>query len=140
MINQSLHQNSGRNPAVPQNLVRDDAYQPEDTLTRVARCIFCYRYPTLEWSSNLFKAERDDCFLMAAQFKEIFSDKWTLVDAAEKLTEHSVHLVFGTKPITPELRAQVADFAESYLEDLVALFIGDGLTVLKDPTAKGRVQ
>lgn len=124
--------------AVPdQNLVRDARYQPDDTITRVARTIFAYRYPTLWWDSNASKDERADCLLLAAQFKEIFAleGQWTLFDAVEKLTEQSTRLLFGDQPIPPVLRVQIHDYCESFFEDLVKVFMGDGLTHLKNPLA-----
>jgi hypothetical protein len=97
----------------------------DDRINRVARAIFAYRWPRASFSDPLFKAERDDCRLLAVQFKEMFAEHWTLENAAELLTDKSCQLVFGENAFNTNTRAQVKDFAESYLEDLAKVFHAD---------------
>lgn len=119
---------SERQAVSQEDAVRDQVTQPihEDAITRVARCIFAYRWPNAWWTDPLYKSERDDCILLAAQFQEIFREHWTMFNAAERLTVHTLELMFG--PRTPgELERQaIQDYAESYLEDLGSLLMGDG--------------
>lgn len=56
--------------SVNQNDAKTQA-QHEDENTRVARCIFSWRYPRAAWDDPLFKGEREDLLLMVVQFREI---------------------------------------------------------------------
>lgn len=109
-----------------QDAVLDRSYQPDDAVARVQRKIFVHLYGEQAWTDSTFQGERDDCLRLAAQFQEIFREKWTLFNAAERLTVHSSELVFGTSTPTEEARQAIQDYAESYLEDLAKVFMGDG--------------
>lgn len=101
--------------------------QPDDAaVTRVTRAIFVHLYGEKAWTEATFQGERDDCRLLAVQFQEIFRDQWTPFNAAERLADHSCELVFGDLVPGTKVRQIVKDYAESYIEDLSALFGGDG--------------
>jgi hypothetical protein len=102
----------------------------ETVVDRVTRAIFAYRYPRETYTDPLFKAEREDCRLLAVQFQELFTaEPLTLANAAEKLTDFSCKLLFGDRLLKTNTRGQVLDFAESYIEDLNKLFGGADMRV-----------
>lgn len=53
---------------------------PEDATTRVAQTIFAYRWPRATWADPLFRAEQEDCRLLAVQFAAIFrqAEPWVI--------------------------------------------------------------
>lgn len=59
-----------RHPMSEQDRLR--AKQFEDEITRVARCMFDWKFPRTDWDNPLYREYRDDAMLMAAQFRAIF--------------------------------------------------------------------
>lgn len=116
----SVTKNAALNQAMPQDVI-----QVEDAVARVARVIFAYRWPNALWADPLWQSEREDCTLLAYQFKEVFSARWTIFDAVERLTEQLVHLGYGNRELTMEEHHTVKEYAESCIEDFVPLFTGD---------------
>lgn len=97
------------------------------SLERLALKIFARQYPMAAWGDPSFSLERNDARRFTLQLLCEFAqlDRWTLSNAAEKLTDASCQLVYGDRRLGSTLRNQVRDFAESYLEDLAKLFTGD---------------
>jgi hypothetical protein len=102
---------------------------PNADLEHIAWLIFGFRFPQAEYDSSLFSAERNDCRRLALKLRVKFlkMNRWTISNAAAKLTDESCQLLFGDKAINTNTRAHVQDFAESYLEDLNKLFGGGDL-------------
>lgn len=46
--------------------------QTDDVVTRVSRAIFDYCWPQSCWTDPLFAREREDCRLLAVQFRQMF--------------------------------------------------------------------
>jgi len=98
---------------------------PSQDLEQIALRLFCRHYPMADWGDPVFSARRNECRRFTMELRDEFQriDRWTLFDAAERLTEQSLRLCYGEHPIGPTLRAQVQDYCESFLEDLLALFL-----------------
>lgn len=118
--------------------------QHEDVITRVARAIFAWRYPQAGWDENLFSGEREDCLLLAAQFREIFlrpiqimpvvlwsipsatgiDERWRQAFVKGKIAEVLAELVAGVpiEKLDAEDRAWVKAQAEQLVDDAVERF------------------
>ncbi len=94
----------------------------DPVIERVAAAIFAHMYPRALYTDPLFKGERDDCRLLAIQFKAMFAERWTLESCVEQLTDRSCELVYGDRLLNTSTRGQIKDYAESYIEDLSKLF------------------
>lgn len=115
----------GRND-VPQDAVLDASYRADDPLKQAQRELIVYIYGEDALTNPQFHGERADLLRLAVKLQAILHERWTLFNAAERLTVHSMELVFGSVPPSEEARQQVQDYAESYLEDLPVIFSGDG--------------
>lgn len=97
---------------------------PTPELEHVAWLLFRERYPLIGYDNSLVEDERNKCRRLAltlrAKFQQI--DRWTLFDAAERLTDQACRLSFGDRRLGPTLRNQVKDYCESFMEDLLVLF------------------
>lgn len=106
--------------------------QVQAQIVTVARAMFTNFRPEREWDNPVFQVDRDNCLMLAVQFREIFlrdAKPFGLLKAVDGLTEASCKLLFGDRPVSPVLRVRIFDFAESYIEDLSKLF---GDTIVKD--------
>ena len=97
---------------------------PNAELEHIAWLLFQHKYPLVTYDNALMSAERDECRRLALRIrvKCLTMDRWTLFDAAERLTDQALQLCWGDRRIGPTLRNQVKDYCDSFMEDLLALF------------------
>lgn len=97
---------------------------PDPALEAIARKLFERQFPTIEWTSNLFRLEQDDARNFARQLAADFAarDRWTPADAAERLADETQRIVFGERRLGRTLRGEIAAIAESYVADLWITF------------------
>ena len=100
---------------------------PSQEMEYLACHLFAAHYPLSAWADPVFSTERNTYrrLAMHARATVIDLERWTLLDAADKLTAAFTALVVGKREITGEQQAQLKDYAESCLEDLPIIFAGD---------------
>lgn len=100
---------------------------PNADLEHIAWLLFGFRYPQVQYDSSLFSDERNDCRRLALKLRIKFvkMDRWTLSNAAEKLTDEFMQLFYGDRAMGSSTRDQVQDYAESCLEDGAKTFCAD---------------
>lgn len=98
-----------------------------DALEQIALKLFARQYPMAAWADPSFSGERNDCRRFALQLRVDFLklDRWNLGNAVEQCAERMGQLVAGDRGLFPAETAQLKDYAESCIQDLFGLFMGD---------------
>lgn len=88
---------------------------PDQELELAAWRLFSVSHPSADWADNIWHDTRN---AFRAEVVKLALLPWTLSTALDLLTEQSIRLTFGDREIGPELRQEIRNYAESYLEDL----------------------
>jgi hypothetical protein len=100
---------------------------PDQALEQIALLLFKRQYPLSAWTDAHFSRERNDARRFALKLRAEFLklDRWTLGNAAEHCAERMGQLVAGDRGLFPAEQKTLADYAQSCIEDLFGLFMGD---------------
>lgn len=111
-------------PSKGQAMAQPWTHGPLDpALEQMALKLFEREYPLHLWPDPLLSPQRNDCRRFVLQMREAFTNTaWGVKTAEDTLTEGTIHLLTGGRPVSDQTRHELRQYAQSYLEDLMPVF------------------